>query len=525
MCAKFSVQKNMFDLNLKSYNNWYELEIPTWNVDCVIFLFCVNMKLSIDFDYVKLNYFHSILFGYNLYGQFCFNSRLNIGIVRMAMATQEDVLKETLPNDLIKLEPQPNAEPISLTKITDLNTNCLKHIFMKLNLNDLLSAVDSSKHFKESVEWVYKHEYDKMRVSISAIRRSLTLVEVNFGFIILSDLSKILRLLRCFGHLIAELKIVYDRKSWPMIDQYVNEYCVNSLKEIELCKATKDAMENITKPFLEVKVVKLMDGVMGKNLTDFNKWFPQMQHLEFWCPDLIINRNNIEKYFSNLEHMTIGGLFKYNKDISFNYSNITEFVRLNPQLRSLKVRGDMMNAVFIQRISKHLQRLESLDIHCEHFFNLDRGLIHFKGLKEFTLDLGHGTTDPIVNIPLSFDQLNTFKIGARQFQVNGGFLDFINRHRLSLTKVTLLHYWTADSLKKTNKLELAKTMKLLTDIDLDNGILSVAELIDFLRICRAIEKLRFKLDPRSKIEELLKCISNKWRLSNVSRHITLEAVC
>lgn len=433
------------------------------------------------------------------------------------MATEENVPKEKRPNASIKLDPQPNQETsmelILLTKITDLNTNCLKHIFKKLDFNDLLSVADSSKHFNESVGWVYKNGYGKMRVSISGIRRSPALIEVNFRFIILSNLSKVLRFLRCFGHLIAELKIAYDWKSWPMIDQYVTEYCVNSLKEIEFYKAPKDAMENITKPFVEVKVVKLVDGVLGKNLTDFNKWFPQMHRLEVLCPDRIINRNNIEKHFPNLENMMIGGLFKYNKDILFNCSNITEFVRLNPQLRSLKVSGDMMNATFIQRISKHLQGLGNLEIDCEHFFNLDDSVIHFKGLKEFSLDLGHRTTDPIVSIPLSFDQLNTFKIGARQFQVNSSLLDFINRHRSSLTKVTLLHYWNADSMKNTNKMELATTMELLKDIDLDNGILSVDEVMDFLRICKMLKKLRFKLETPSKSDDLIKLISREWRLT------------
>lgn len=67
-------------------------------------------------------------------------------------------------------------------------------------------------------------------------------------------------------------------------------------------------------------------------------------------------------------------------------------------------------------------------------------------------------------------------------------------------------------------------MKVLKDIDLGAGILSVDEVIDFLRICKTLKKLRFELYPHSKEENLLEHIGNEWRLSTNGDNIGSSSI-
>lgn len=94
-------------------------------------------------------------------GSFCLNSRFTIGLHKNGWSIDVNWKRG---ND--GFQPEQNnkmrsADPIKITKITDLDYDCLEHIFKNLGLSDLLNVADSSKYFKQAVDLVFKNKYQK----------------------------------------------------------------------------------------------------------------------------------------------------------------------------------------------------------------------------------------------------------------------------------------------------------------------------------------------------------------------------
>lgn len=219
------------------------------------------------------------------------------------MATQIAGPSKRRSNDTFELEqtndkrPQTPDDPNAPTKITDLNIDCLEYIFKKFELIDLLSVADVCKYFKQAAGLVYTSNYGKMGISVPRFQQldDCLIIKFNLGFIMISDLLIWLKLLRFFGHLIPKLAI-------KCIDEYVHEYCADSLKEIELGFSQKLALGYFTKPFPKVAVVKFMNCILSGNLFDLNMWFPQMCHLEIILCNTVDGGNCFVKHFATLKN-------------------------------------------------------------------------------------------------------------------------------------------------------------------------------------------------------------------------------
>lgn len=121
---------------------------------------------------------------------------------------------------------------------------------------------------------------------------------------------------------------------------------------------------------------------MGRELTDFHKWFPQMAILTFHGINKVIDRKCIEKSFPWLGALDIHMEKKQQK--SFTRGNIMKALRLNPYLTRLWISGNAWDAKLLQNMSKHLQRLQLLIIKwTDRFCNLKKGTDHFKKFQWF----------------------------------------------------------------------------------------------------------------------------------------------
>lgn len=164
-----------------------------------------------------------------------------------------------------------------------------------------------------------------------------------------------------------------------------------------------------------------------------------------------------------------------------------------------------------------LQRIESLEIDCEHSFNINDDVIHLKEVKNFTLD-----TDSISEIPLSFERLETITLNAKELEINSKILDFIIQNQSTLTKVSLSGI-CFNPFTHLNIMDIATAMQLLTEIDLDYDF-SVNDMFGFVGICKKLKKFRFSIDHKSINERILKRIKCKWNLSTEYHGSTMYTI-
>lgn len=223
-----------------------------------------------------------------------------------------------IPNDAHKTKKNAKDQ----LEITDLNDDCLEHIFKFFDLPNLFIVADTCKRFREVTKTIYKC-------------RQLTSVKID----ILSRSSiDELKLLRIFGDVIQKLSINFyllncnkRNNIAQQFEECIFKYCSQSksLKELELVCCPKYLFESIEKPFKSVEIVRFSEGFLGEKISQFNWYFPKMRSLEIYYMSEVVNPSCIETKFPLLEHLNI------ENTSSFSTQNIKTAISLNTQLRSI----------------------------------------------------------------------------------------------------------------------------------------------------------------------------------------------
>lgn len=213
-----------------------------------------------------------------------------------------------------------------LIEITDLNDDCLVHIFSFLKLPNLLNIADTCSRFKQVIRTMHKCKQATKSVKINSLPKSITYN---------------LKLLRNFGDQIQTLLInyfgIYDTKSesssqiMVAVEQYIYKYCLESesLNELRLFYLPKDAFESIEKPFKSVKAVYFYYGFLGEKISQFNRYFPKLISLEIGEISGAENTSCIETKLPFLQRLCVNTT--ENKRF-FSTKSIERAISLNSQL-------------------------------------------------------------------------------------------------------------------------------------------------------------------------------------------------
>lgn len=117
---------------------------------------------------------------------------------------------------------QSNATTISLT---DLNDDCLEHIFQYLSLEDLLNIADTNKQLKPAAELAFERRFKSGKLILC--KSTTTEILINKTERVKVIVGNPYRLLRCFGHLIPNQKII-NRSMLKYVSQYCRKSIINS---------------------------------------------------------------------------------------------------------------------------------------------------------------------------------------------------------------------------------------------------------------------------------------------------------
>ncbi|XP_031633574.1 uncharacterized protein LOC116347200 [Contarinia nasturtii] len=397
----------------------------------------------------------------------------------------------------IKLE----TTNVTTTKITEVNDDCLEHIFNKLELVDLLNVADTCKHFRQSVDWVFERKYKSMKLYLTNINTKYTHeLEIRVQSIWVFDILTALKLLRNFGHLLITLDISGFICGWMLqkIFHYINKYCVDTLTEIHFYCLQYFAMEV---PLPKVETVTFSYCTLSGHIIEFNKWFPQLRNLEFRGDHFAENGDGkcIEKTLSNLDHLSL----KFGPT-AFQASNIGEALRLNPQIRRLQVANNNLNI----SISKYLQNINDLDVHWStKGVDAETPVIHLKNVQCFRITC----YDLMPKILYTFDCLKKFTMESTPRDWND-VIDFVNQNQ-TLIEVTLKQFGRIPVVDANGKFKLAQTLAKIKTVNFYIFSLSVDEAITFTTANKALKSIRFKLNSKSDYDDLKIKLSNEWTQS------------
>ncbi|XP_055326382.1 uncharacterized protein LOC129580199 [Sitodiplosis mosellana] len=404
-------------------------------------------------------------------------------------------MEEEEEEKLAKLGPDPN---LCTTKLTDVNVDCLEHIFKNLSLIDLLNVADSNKQLKPAADLVFASRYGKQSIEINLEFKFVRIFERN------QQTAKILwlfcfKLLRCFGHSITKLKIIYGSSQNATldvkIDRYVSKYCSKSLVEIELKHCASRTLNDLKKPFSSVESLYFVSCELGSKLSELNKWFPKVQRLEFLGANELSDCNDIAVNFPDLQHLSL-----YLPDVEknrLNQKHFAELLRLNPNLQKLYIYGHI-DAKHLQSFSKHLQHLESLEIHpFGYFSNAKNGTAHFPNVRKLKL---RGWAR---RFPMTFDKLEELIVIS--IVMDQTLANFISKHK-TLTKLNYAgnKYGEPGALLKI-------TLPALDEVDFGYCAFPIDEVITFMKKCTSLKKLTLRFCDEKDYQTVQNRLGNKWR--------------
>lgn len=210
----------------------------------------------------------------------------------------------------------PRNRDVSLS-IIDLNDDCLREIFMNLNLHQLFDVTVTHTRFLNACRRIFIKKYKNKEIKI-AVHRTIQ-----------PQYTEILCLL---GDMISHLRVTYNRFDGcanfnKRIHDAIVRHCSETLTEITF-NHIHPTME-INKPFQNLNKLNFNRGCVGRTMSEFKKWFPKLISIQFFfCKT--IDTQCIEQEFPRLQHFTVA-------HHNFTFQNLRNFLDLNPQLKSFTV--------------------------------------------------------------------------------------------------------------------------------------------------------------------------------------------
>lgn len=395
-------------------------------------------------------------------------------------------------------------------KLTDLNDDCLEHIFLYLSLEDLLNIVyeNKIKRLIPAAESAFKR---------NLLRRGLVSLGRSTVGICLNDTEEEFmihpyRFLRGFGHLVLKLQ-TYRVNTL----KYVNKYC-SELTEIEL-KLFNNFYLIKMKTFPNVETVKLTYCFLYSKFEQFfasvrlNEIFPNVRNLSIRCSNL--KPKYIAMHFSHLNQLKLN--LSYMERVVYRADTYVKLLRMNPQLRCLSL-NTQFNVLLLRAASQYLQFLEQL-----HFSFVDQifrkcgdEVLHFPHLKELKISCyGSNTT----KIPILANSLSAFLfVFCDSILDMDSLLEFLHRHQ-HITNLNLIlgrHYqWNMQTTNTKYLLDIIRALPSMEEIDISLLTISVDDAIRFVDGCKSLKKLCFKTYQNVDLAGLEARLRVEWQLLSV----------
>lgn len=298
------------------------------------------------------------------------------------------------PNSLPHHENDQKSEYIS-----NICNELIDRIFDFLDLSSLLNVADTCKRLQIAAAAKFGDQYGHKSFVLyprySGFNRDYYFYDDHIEIT-----NHVLQLLRCFGAKILDLKMHDNTRK---CNQYINQYCVDTLTTISLSRCANLRIENFRMPFKKVVKVCISGSYLGNSLPNFVNLFPNLRYLEM--DDNAIDENSVAVHFPHLEHLN---LCMYSKVFIENAVNL---LQANPHLQSFKICSNFQSKIddLLNMISGNtsISKLKAIDFNTYHVntFDLNRFANEHPTIVELELNYSFTANTVIMFI----GQLNSLK--------------------------------------------------------------------------------------------------------------------
>lgn len=248
----------------------------------------------------------------------------------------------------------------------------------------------------------------------------------------LKDYEIIEKLFKHFGHLIFNLKIVYDEDHEPQaecIGKLISNYSSYTLVNVEFRHCTEDTLEYLTKPLVNVRTVQFSDSFenTGEKILAFNQLFPGVERLYLNC--WFSHITYIDTYMSCLKHLHLKADAKYWwNDLRF-IANVKRFLTKNAHIKSIELQAiPEVQMIVLQPIRDLLTELQNLTLwKCEEI----ETPLRFENVTTFSVKMSDTSPENF-----HFPKLRNLHMKIRNRDEVDMWIFFLLRH----TEITEFHF-------------------------------------------------------------------------------------
>lgn len=297
-----------------------------------------------------------------------------------------------------------------------LNDDCIQSIFRQIdNVRDFLSAAETCVRFQENAKLTYRTQYKKIRVGeLHSHGDNSNIVKVN----------RLQSLLSIFGPLIAE--IYFDGEVHNETQNMIADYCGKTLTTFKILSSNVVDF-NTRSPFTALAELEVIDA----NVRNFG-CRSELRRLMAW--GRMTDFDWMIQPFPKLESVTLYVVHQ------LRLEQAVEFLKLNPQLRSLHIR-------LCKQITPHIY-----DSIVEHVPNLEKLYFHL-----------HDSTPSLNERMLNVSKLQNLRSLAISSRVNvpvGRLIDLLIENNVPVEVLGILNDHTYFSMAKLNIPEMKQLKKL-----------------------------------------------------------------
>lgn len=250
-------------------------------------------------------------------------------------------------------EPELETEPNSITGIC---FELLDRIFGFLDLKSLTNVAQTCKHLQNAAATIFEHRYGEVHVILKLggskhMHNDYNQVGIFFEIF---DTKFCLSFLRCFGSKIFDLEVQgfsMSPRQTTTVDQYIQQYCANTLTEISYFVKHDFPNELFENSFRNVKKVSIRHINLGCNLPSFVNWFPDVRHLF------------LERFTINSEFASVS--FPHLEQLYIHFGTGAEnLIKANRQLQSISVWFNSYNNLALSTLLDHISEHKSISKLC-----------------------------------------------------------------------------------------------------------------------------------------------------------------
>lgn len=230
-------------------------------------------------------------------------------------------------------------------KLTSLDNDCLEKIFKYLTLKDLLNVADSNKRLKQVADVVFALNYGAKELNLIDSNEVLgSNLIISSAEIHVGDLKSSLQVLRCFGQLIS--KVVVNRSGDSSHSNahynailgtlliYVNEFCTESLTDIEIIGDDKLRIDYLDNSFTNVQRVQIWNCELDEE-AQLNHLFPNVRVMYLYGIR-ISDWSSIDGRFPMLKDLKVYRIWLDGIEYDiFNSKYCATILKSNPQLKKV----------------------------------------------------------------------------------------------------------------------------------------------------------------------------------------------